>query len=269
MNYYLGVDIGSVSTKVVLVKVNNSIDFVGFKKAPTGSNGNITSKKIIEDILKENNLSLNEIKNILATGYGRVSVDFTDLTKTEISCHARGAKFIYPKTKTIIDIGGQDSKAIKLSDNGDVIDFVMNDKCAAGTGRFLEVMSSALQIKLEDFSRYHIESKNTIEISNICTVFAESEVISLISEGVDKRDIIKGINYSVAKRAYTLLKRVGIENEVTMTGGVAKNKGVVMALEDLMKLKINISEYSEYTGAIGAALYAINIGGFNGGDNWC
>lgn len=257
MSYFIGVDIGSVSTKVVLLKKGSEINFKNYKIAPTGANGNNTAKELLEKILKEENLGLKDIEKILATGYGRVSVDFTDLTKTEISCHAKGAKFLFPKTKTIIDIGGQDSKAIKLAENGNVLDFVMNDKCAAGTGRFLEVMSHALQINLNEFGSLHEKSKNLIEISNICTVFAESEIISLIHEGVKKEDIIKGLNYSVAKRALTLLKRVNYEEEVTMTGGVAKNFGVVRALEDLLKLKLNVPDNPQIIGAIGAALYAI------------
>ncbi len=257
MSYYIGVDIGSVATKVVLVNYNDVIKIKNYKISPTGANGNKTALYLIEEILKEENLNKSEIKKILATGYGRISVDFTDLTKTEISCHAKGAKFLFPKTKTIIDIGGQDSKAIKLANNGNVLDFVMNDKCAAGTGRFLEVMSHALQIELKDFGPLHQKSKNLIEISSICTVFAESEIISLIHEGVSKEDIVKGLNYSVARRAVTLLKRVNYEEEITMTGGVAKNSGVVSALEDLLKLKINIPENPQIIGAIGAAIFAI------------
>ncbi|MDI6861210.1 MAG: acyl-CoA dehydratase activase [Caldisericia bacterium] len=257
MNYYIGVDIGSVSTKVVLLRKGGEINIVNYKISPTGANGNKTAKILLEEILKEENLKIKDIYKILATGYGRVNVDFTDLTKTEISCHAKGAFFLFPKTKTIIDIGGQDSKAIKLANNGSVLDFVMNDKCAAGTGRFLEVMSNALQIDLKEFGSLHEKSKNLIEISSICTVFAESEIISLIHEGVKKEDIIKGLNYSVAKRALTLLKRVNYEEEITMTGGVAKNLGVVKALEDLLKVKLNVPENPQIIGAIGAALYAI------------
>ncbi|MGB9750445.1 MAG: acyl-CoA dehydratase activase [Caldisericia bacterium] len=259
MSYFIGVDIGSVATKVVLIKNESNVEYVVGKISPTGTNGNLVAQELIHNLLKEQNLDIKNIENILATGYGRISVSFTEFTKTEISCHAKGAKFIFPKTKTIIDIGGQDSKAIKLGSNGNVLDFVMNDKCAAGTGRFLEVMSHALQVNLSDFGNCHIESKKDIEISNICTVFAESEVISLLSEGVDKKDIIKGINYSVAKRALTLLKRVNVEEEVTMTGGVAKNKGVVLALEDLLKLKINIPKTPEFIGALGAALFAAEL----------
>ncbi len=256
MSFFIGVDIGSVATKVVLLSLNGDYKIKNFKISPTGPNGNKTALKLIEEILNEENLNKIDIKRILATGYGRVSVDFTDLTKTEISCHAKGAKFLFPKTKTIIDIGGQDSKAIKLANNGNVVDFVMNDKCAAGTGRFLEVMSHALQIELKDFGNLHEKSKNLIEITSICTVFAESEIISLIHEGVSKEDIVKGLNYSVARRAVTLLKRVNYEEEITMTGGVAKNSGVVSALEDLLKLKINIPENPQIIGAIGAAIFA-------------
>ena len=167
MKYYIGVDIGSVATKVVLIKNDSDAEFIGGKISPTGSNGSFTAQKLIDELLKEKNLNIDNIEKILATGYGRISVSFTDLTKTEISCHAKGAKFIFPKTKTVIDIGGQDSKAIKLNSNGDVSDFVMNDKCAAGTGRFLEVMSHALQVDLSDFGKCHIESKKDIQISNV------------------------------------------------------------------------------------------------------
>jgi len=257
MSYFIGVDIGSVATKVVLVKKDSEVKIVNYKISPTGANGNKTALNLIENILNEEKIGFSDVTKILATGYGRISVDFTNLTKTEISCHAKGAKFLFPKTKTIIDIGGQDSKAIKLTDEGGVLDFVMNDKCAAGTGRFLEVMSNALQIELKEFGILHEKSKNLIEISNICTVFAESEIISLIHEGAKKEDIIKGLNYSVAKRAVTLLKRVNLEEEVTMTGGVAKNIGVVKALEDLLKVKINVPKEPQIIGAIGAAIYAI------------
>ncbi len=257
MSYYFGVDIGSVATKVVLIKKESEIEILNYKISPTGANGNKTAISLLGEILKEEKLDKKDIEKILATGYGRISVDFTDLTKTEISCHAKGAYFLFPKTKTIIDIGGQDSKAIKLGDKGNVLDFVMNDKCAAGTGRFLEVMSHALQIDLDEFGLLHDRSNNLIEISNICTVFAESEIISLIHEGVKKEDIIKGLNYSVAKRAVTLLKRVNYEEEITMTGGVAKNSGVVKALEDILKVKINVPKNPQIIGAIGAAIYAI------------
>lgn len=256
MKYYIGVDIGSVATKVVLIKNDSDAEFIGGKISPTGSNGNLTSQKLIDDLIKEKNVDKNDIEKILATGYGRINVSFTDLTKTEISCHAKGAKFVFPKTKTVIDIGGQDSKAIKLNSNGDVLDFVMNDKCAAGTGRFLEVMSHALQVNLSDFGKCHIESKKDIQISNICTVFAESEVITLLSEGKDKNEIIKGLNYSVAKRVLNLAKRIGIEKDIVMTGGVAKNGGVVLALEELLGEEIKVPSEPQIVGALGAALFA-------------
>jgi len=256
MKYFMGVDIGSVSTKVVLIHANEEIKIVASKVAPTGVRGNEVANKLIDEILMEVNLKREDLSVILATGYGRINVDFTDITKTEISCHAKGAKYFFPNVHTIIDIGGQDSKAIRVGDMGEVLDFAMNDKCAAGTGRFLEVMSHALQEKLDNFGVLHKEAKNMVEITSICTVFAESEVVSLLAEGKDKKDIIKGINYSVAKRALSLMKRVGIKEEIVMTGGVAKNSGVVMAIEDLLKLKISIPEHPQIMGALGAALFA-------------
>lgn len=256
MSYFMGVDIGSVSTKVVLISVNDKIQIITSRIAPTGIRGNEVANKLIDEILNELDLNREDVSLILATGYGRINVDFTDRTKTEISCHAKGAKYFYPGVHTIIDIGGQDIKAIKVGDLGEILDFAMNDKCAAGTGRFLEVMSHALQEKLDNFGILHREAKKTVEITSICTVFAESEVVSLLAEGKDKKEIIKGINYSVAKRALSLIKRVGIREDIVMTGGVAKNSGVVMALEDLLGLKINIPEYPQIMGALGAALFA-------------
>jgi len=257
MKYFLGVDIGSATTKVVLLSYDGSGDkILGYSIKETGPDGNKTALDLIYDLLKTHNLSLDNINNIVATGYGRVKVDFTQKTKTEISCHAKGISFLFPNVRTVIDIGGQDSKVIKIGKNGAVVDFVMNDKCAAGTGRFLEIMSKVLQISLDGFREVHLRTLEHVEITNICTVFAESEIITLISEGVPKEKIIKGINYSVAKRAFSLAKRVGIEMEVVMSGGVAKNIGVVRALEDLMGVNIKVPEEPQIIGALGAALFA-------------
>lgn len=257
MKYFLGVDIGSATTKVVLLSSDGSGDkILGYSIKETGPDGNKTALDLIYDLLRTHNLSLDNINNIVATGYGRVKVDFTQKTKTEISCHAKGISFLFPNVRTVIDIGGQDSKVIKIGKNGAVVDFVMNDKCAAGTGRFLEIMSKVLQISLDGFGEVHLRTLEHVEITNICTVFAESEIITLISEGVPKEKIIKGINYSVAKRAFSLSKRVGIEMEVVMSGGVAKNIGVVKALEDLMGVNIKVPEEPQIIGALGAALFA-------------
>lgn len=258
MNYYLGVDIGSTTTKIVLISVKDSgkVEIMDYGIQETGPDGNKTALGLIKNILDKYGIRMEEIKNIVATGYGRVKVDFTDKTKTEISCHAKGVSFIFPNARTIIDIGGQDSKVIKVGKNGAVVDFVMNDKCAAGTGRFLEIMAKVLQEDLKNFGHIHNMVPDHVEITNICTVFAESEVITLITEGIEKEKIIKGLNYSVAKRALSLAKRVGIDKDIVMSGGVAKNKGVVQALENLLGVNVYVPEDPQIMGALGAALFA-------------
>ncbi|ACK43017.1 MULTISPECIES: acyl-CoA dehydratase activase [Dictyoglomus] len=257
MKYFLGVDIGSATTKVVLLSSNGTKDnILGYAIRETGSDGNKTALDLIDDLLKTHNISLKDINSIVATGYGRIKVDFTDKSKTEISCHAKGINFLFPDARTVIDIGGQDSKVIKIGKNGAVLDFVMNDKCAAGTGRFLEIMSKVLQVSFDEFGEIHLKTSDYVDITNICTVFAESEIITLISEGVPKEKIIKGINYSVAKRAVALVKRVGIDQEVVMSGGVAKNIGVVKALEELIGVSIKTPHEPQIVGALGAALFA-------------
>lgn len=258
MDYFLGVDIGSITTKVVLLSYNNGkIEVLDYKITSTGIDGNISAKRLIEEILKSKSINSNEIKGITATGYGRIRVDFTDFTKTEISCHGKGVNFVFPSARTILDIGGQDSKAIRVGEKGEVLDFAMNDKCAAGTGRFLEVMAKVLEEDLENFGRIHIETKDMVEITNICTVFAESEIITLLSEGYKKNSIIKGLNYSIAKRVISLLKRVGIEKEVVMTGGVAKNEGVRKAIEDILGFEIHVPFEPQIMGALGAGIFAV------------
>ncbi|MCX7846243.1 MAG: acyl-CoA dehydratase activase [Dictyoglomaceae bacterium] len=258
MDYFLGVDIGSITTKVVLLShMNGKIELLNYKITNTGVDGNSSAKKLIEEILKERNINFYEIKRITATGYGRVRVDFTDFTKTEISCHGKGVNFIFPFARTILDIGGQDSKAIRIGERGEVLDFAMNDKCAAGTGRFLEVMAKVLEEELENFGKIHLKTKDMVEITNICTVFAESEIITLLSEGYNKNSIIKGLNYSIAKRVISLLKRIGIEKDVVMTGGVAKNEGVKKAIEDLLGFEIHVPREPQIMGALGAGIFAI------------
>ncbi|HEY4695755.1 MAG TPA: acyl-CoA dehydratase activase, partial [Candidatus Hydromicrobium sp.] len=190
--------------------------------------------------------------------YGRINIPFADKNITEISCHARGAISLFPDLKTVIDIGGQDSKVIKL-EGGNPIDFLMNDKCAAGTGRFLEVMARAMEINLEEFAPIFIKTTDKVDVTSTCTVFAESEIVSLIGQGVDKNKIIKGLIYSIADRITSMIERLGLEEPVCMTGGVAKNMGMVKALEEKLGVKINIPDEPQITGALGAAYLAQNI----------
>ena len=197
-----------------------------------------------------------DIRRTVSTGYGRETIGLGDSSVTEITCHARGAHHLLPGVRTIIDIGGQDSKIIRVDENGAVTNFVMNDKCAAGTGRFLEMMARTMEMSMEEMSERGLNWKEPVKISSMCTVFAESEVVSLIAKNTKPEDIIHDLNESVASRTAALLKRVGEEEEYMMTGGVARNKGVVDVLEKKLGKKIHISEYAQLCGAIGAALIA-------------
>lgn len=250
----VGLDIGSLSTEAVVL--DNENDILSYIIELTSGN----SKKAAEDVfykaLKKARVSRKDVNHVIATGYGRDNIPFAEKTVTEITCHALGAFSLFSDTRTVIDIGGQDSKGIKLNNNGKVLDFVMNDKCAAGTGRFLEVMAHAMGIELTDLGRLSMQSKKLTPISSMCTVFAESEVVSLVAEGCSKPDIIRGVHEAIAERVLTLLKRIDIREPVVMTGGVAKNKGVIHALENKLKLKINIPEEPQIVGALGAALIA-------------
>jgi predicted CoA-substrate-specific enzyme activase len=178
---------------------------------------------------------------------------------TEITCHARGAFFVHPKTRTVIDIGGQDSKVIRLDREGRNVDFQMNDKCAAGTGRFLEVMAHALEVKVEDLGKLSLSAPRTIKISSMCTVFAESEVVSLIAENQPKEVIVRGLHDSIADRIIGMVNRVGCEEDVTLTGGVAKNEGVVHSLEEKLGIRLFLPPEPQVIGALGAALLAQNL----------
>lgn len=252
---YLGVDIGAVSAKALLMQENI---IIAYEVLDTGPNIGKIADKVVKKVLDKASVDFNDLKGIVATGYGRISVPFADKRITEITCHARGVHDLIPEVRTIIDIGGQDSKGMRVDDAGNVVDFVMNDKCAAGTGRFLEVMASALELKVDDLGLISLESENPCQISNVCTVFAESEVISLRAEGKSREDIIAGIHKSIACRIGAMMSQIGKEEPVVLTGGVAKNKGVVKALESELKISIRIPENPQITGALGAALIAAN-----------
>ena len=210
------------------------------------------------EILEKAGLKREDISWIVSTGYGWVSIDFADENVTEISCHGRGAHYFNPSVRTILDIGGQDSKAIHLNEAGEVTDFVMNDKCAAGTGRFLEMIARTLEIDVDELGPVALRSTEDIEITSMCSVFAESEVISLIANNKEKADIANGVCRAIAGKAYSLLKRVGMEETFMMTGGVAKNPGVVRAVEEKIQSRLYICPEPEIVGAAGAALYALD-----------
>ena len=253
--YVMGIDSGSTSTNAVIMDSDRNIK--AFSVVRTGAKSGVSADRVLKETLEKAGLKRNDLTWIVSTGYGRVSIEFADETVTEISCHGKGAHYFNPKIRTILDIGGQDSKAIKLSPEGDVTDFVMNDKCAAGTGRFLEMIARTLEVSLDELGAIALTSKEKIEISSMCSVFAESEVISLIANNKEKADIADGVCHAIANKASGLLKRVGMEPDFMMTGGVAKNPGVVRAVEEKIGAKLFIADEPEIVGAAGAALYAL------------
>jgi predicted CoA-substrate-specific enzyme activase len=249
----VGIDVGSITTKAAAAKDGVVI---ADKVVLTGYNAQFAGEKVFGEILKESGIDRASIGKIISTGYGRNSVTFADKAVTEITCHAAGAHYLDPEVRSVIDIGGQDSKAIAVNATGSPLDFAMNDKCAAGTGRFLEVMARALEIDLDNFGDWSLKAEQPSTISSLCTVFAESEVISLISKGEKRENIIAGIHEAIAARVVALANRVGFNTRIMMTGGVAKNIGVVRALERKIGQKIEVSAKSQVTGAIGAAIIA-------------
>ena len=254
--YVMGIDSGSTSTNAVIMDRDRNIK--AFAVVRTGAKSGQSAQKILEEVLEKAGLKRENISWIVSTGYGRVSIPFADENVTEISCHGRGAHYFNPNVLTILDIGGQDSKAIHLSSTGEVTDFVMNDKCAAGTGRFLEMIARSLEMEIGELGPAALQSTENIEITSMCSVFAESEVISLIAQNKEKADIANGVCHSIANKSYSLMKRVGLDPEFMMTGGVAKNPGVVRAVEEKIGAKLYICPEPEIVGAVGAALYALD-----------
>jgi len=248
-----GIDIGSITTKAALIKDGELFAEV---LTHTGYSSKEAGQKIFKAILDKTGLKASDIGWTVATGYGRKSASMANSSVTEITCHGAGARFLDPETRYVIDIGGQDSKAIVIDEEGKVTDFVMNDKCAAGTGRFLEVMARALEVDLADFGQMSLKGDEPSSISSLCTVFAESEIISLISKGEKRENIIAGIHESIGSRVMAMAGRIDIKSPVMMTGGVAKNVGVVKAFERRIGNPIKVSEKAQLTGAIGAALIA-------------
>lgn len=254
---YAGIDSGSTSTDVVIIDKDRNI--IAQAILPTGAGAAAGADRALDEALKQAGLSRDDITATVTTGYGRTAIKLGDQSITEITCHAKGAYFLDPSVRTIIDIGGQDSKVIRLDENGNVTNFVMNDKCAAGTGRFLELMARTLELSLDEMSRLGLEWKEDVTISSMCTVFAESEVVSLIAENRTAADIIHGLNRSVATKTCALCRRVGGEENYMMTGGVSKNKGVVTEIEKILGVKLHISDKAQLNGALGAALFALEL----------
>jgi len=251
--YFAGVDIGSTMTKVVLIDKTDRV--LSAIKGPTGPEHRQLANEVMRMALEQAKVPLKEVAYIVATGYGRLNVPFADCQITELSCHARGVYSIFPNVRTAIDIGGQDAKCMKIN-NGKLIDFVMNDKCAAGTGRFLEVIAATLGIKLEDLGALSLKSTKKVSISNACTIFAQQEIVARLSEGEKAQDIIAGMHEALASRVATLTRRLKIEPDVVLTGGVAKNIGMVKAMEESLGCELLVPDEPLLTGALGAAILA-------------
>ncbi len=248
-----GIDVGSLTAEVVILEQGKILSAVIL---PTGANSIKAAEKALQKALDESGIKRSGLKYIVATGYGRISVEFADKRITEITCHGRGAYFLDSTVRTVIDIGGQDSKVILMDGKGKVLDFAMNDKCAAGTGRFLEVMAQALEVELKDLAALSSQAKEAVSISSMCTVFAESEVVSLIARGLPREDIACGLHHAVADRTSGLVRRVGLEEKVMITGGVAKNGAVVKALNEKLNINLIVPQEPQIVGALGAALLA-------------
>lgn len=254
--YFAGIDSGSATTDVVILDQDKNI--VAKVILPTGAGASNGAQRALEQALQQAGLTEKDLTATVTTGYGRGVIQTGDKSVTEITCHAKGAHFLNPAIRSVIDIGGQDSKAIRLNENGEVVDFVMNDKCAAGTGRFLEMMARTLEMDISEMGPESLKWKEDIDISSMCSVFAESEVISLIALNKEKADIAHGLHKAIANKSYSLLKRVGLNETFMMTGGVAKNPGVVKAVEEKLGSKLFICKEPEIVGALGAALFGLD-----------
>jgi predicted CoA-substrate-specific enzyme activase len=254
MEFAAGVDVGSTQTKAVIIDEEKRI--CGRSLLMTGANVTKAAEEAFAQALEDGGIPAADVGYVIGTGYGRYRVTFGDTQVTEISCHGRGAVHMFPDTRTVIDMGGQDTKAIRVGPDGDILDFCMNDKCAAGTGRFLGAAAQALDIPLDELGPTALRAESTVRISTTCTVFAEAEVLAWIGKGKKIEDVLWGVHTSIASRSAALLRRVGIEDEVTFTGGVTRNSGMIKALEEALGKKLNISAESHFMGALGAALFA-------------
>ena len=249
--HFAGIDLGSTMTKIVILDDDEQIKASVVHH--TGAEHRRLANRVMEEALNKSGLSIDDMTFVMATGYGRINVPFADRQITELSCHARGVASFFPNVRLAIDIGGQDAKGLKIRD-GKLLDFVMSDKCAAGTGRFLEVISTALGLKIEDLGDISLRSTRKVSVSSTCTVFAQQEVINHLSAGVPLEDVIAGLHDAIAGRTARMVNRLKVEPDVVFTGGVAKNIGVVKALEETLKCPVLVPEEPLLSGAIGAAL---------------
>lgn len=257
MRVAAGVDVGSTQTKAVLMADNGGQKILARALVDTGANVQKAAERAFDKCCQEGGIPGSEVGFVVGTGYGRYKIAFGNAQMTEISCHAKGAQFVCPGTRTVIDMGGQDSKAISVGTKGEVLDFVMNDKCAAGTGRFLANAAEVMGISLDQVGPLSLKATRPVKMATVCTVFVESDILSYLAQGRKGEDILGGVHLAIAKRTLSLARRISIEPEVTMTGGVARNIGMVSALEEVLGRKMQISPEAHFIGAVGAALFAL------------
>lgn len=251
--YFTGIDLGSTMTKVAIIDEHEKL--LAFIVQHTGAEHRRLANKVMEEALSKTGITIDEITYVIATGYGRINVPFADKQITELTCHARGVAHFFPNVRLGIDIGGQDAKGLKIKD-GKLLDFVMSDKCAAGTGRYLEVVAQTLGLRLDNLGPISLKSKIKVSISSVCTIFAQQEVINHLSAGVPLEDVVAGLHDAIAGRVARMVRRLKVEPDVVFTGGVAKNIGVVKALEENLGCPVLVPSEPLLSGALGAALIA-------------
>ncbi len=257
MRIAAGVDVGSTQTKAVIMSDNGGVKILQRALVDTGANVQRAAERAFDDCCRNAGFHPSDVGFVVGTGYGRYKIGFGNAQMTEITCHAKGASFLCPGTRTVIDMGGQDSKAISVGANGEVLDFVMNDKCAAGTGRFLANSAEVMDIRLDKIGPLSLAARHPVKIATVCTVFVESDILSYLAQGKTAEDILGGVHIAIAKRTLSLARRLNLEPEITMTGGVARNVGMVWALEQFIGRKLQVSEDAQFIGAVGAALFAL------------
>jgi len=257
MRIAAGVDVGSTQTKAVIMSDNGGVKIMARALVDTGANVQRAAERAFDTCCRVGGLHASDVGFVVGTGYGRYKIAFGNTQMTEITCHAKGASFLCPGTRTVIDMGGQDSKAISVGANGEVLDFVMNDKCAAGTGRFLANSAEVMGISLDEIGPLSLKAQHPVKMATVCTVFVESDILSYLAQGKMGEDILGGVHIAIAKRTLSLARRLNIEPEITMTGGVARNVGMVRALEEVIGRKMLVSPDAQFIGAVGAALFAL------------
>ena len=257
MRIAAGVDVGSTQTKAVIMSDNGGVKITARALVDTGANVQRAAERAFDTCCRVGGLHASDVGFVVGTGYGRYKISVGNTQMTEITCHAKGASFLCPGTRTVIDMGGQDSKAISVGANGGVLDFVMNDKCAAGTGRFLANSAEVMGISLDEIGPLSLKAQHPVKMATVCTVFVESDILSYLAQGKTGEDILGGVHIAIAKRTLSLARRLNIEPEITMTGGVARNVGMVRALEEVIGRKMLVSPDAQFIGAVGAALFAL------------